>query len=408
MKKVVFAIVIILLSQQMTFSQCGTSNLAQGKAVTFSSEDVNHSASKTVDGSMSSDWYPNPSSPTPDAQWIKINLAQSYFVCQVKIYWWDNTHHASNFTIQASTNNTTWTTAANITGNTQTTTTHNFTTPVNAQYILLDMTQRAVNWSSYGIREIQVFEATNQAPSISIVSPENNYSIIAGDDLIVNVNATDADGSITKVALFRSGFKIAEDMNVPYSFTLNNANGMYSLTTRAYDNFGDSTTSSLVSVNTVYAWSTAGNLNTVAGTNFIGTKDNTAVVFGANGSEKMRILPDGFVGIGTATAPNAEARLAVNGAIYAKKLKVTQQNWADYVFDKDYRLMKLPQVEAYIKKHNHLPDVPSAKEVQQNGTDVAEMQAILLRKIEELTLYIIEQDRKITQQQKEIDQLKRK
>jgi len=64
-------------------------------------------------------------------------------------------------------------------------------------------------------------------------------------------------------------------------------------------------------------------------------------------------------------------------------------------------------VESYIKLHNHLPGVPSAVEVQKNGTDVGTTQATLLKKIEELTLYLIEQNKRIEQQQQEIDQLKK-
>ena len=76
-------------------------------------------------------------------------------------------------------------------------------------------------------------------------------------------------------------------------------------------------------------------------------------------------------------------------------------DWADFVFEKDYDLPTLSEVEQFIQKNKHLPGVPSAKEVETNGMDVAETQAMLLQKIEELTLYII-------QQQKEIELLKSK
>lgn len=70
-------------------------------------------------------------------------------------------------------------------------------------------------------------------------------------------------------------------------------------------------------------------------------------------------------------------------------------NWSDFVFDRDYDLMTLKEVESYIKENGHLPDVPSAEEVKANGVEVGEMNAILLQKIEELTLYIIELEKKI-------------
>lgn len=93
------------------------------------------------------------------------------------------------------------------------------------------------------------------------------------------------------------------------------------------------------------------------------------------------------VGIGTTTPTE---KLSVNGNIRAKKLIVTQQNWSDYVFYKGYKLRSLHEVEKYIQKHQHLPDMPSTKEVLANGISVGDTQALLLKKIEELTLYMIE------------------
>lgn len=93
------------------------------------------------------------------------------------------------------------------------------------------------------------------------------------------------------------------------------------------------------------------------------------------------------VGIGT-TTPNSVYRLSVNGKIRAKEI-VVETGWADFVFEKDYVLMPLEEVEAYIRDNQHLPHVPSAKTIEANGVNVGEMEAVLLRKIEELTLYLI-------------------
>lgn len=102
----------------------------------------------------------------------------------------------------------------------------------------------------------------------------------------------------------------------------------------------------------------------------------------------------GNVGIGTA---KPSEKLSVNGNIVARKVTVTNNGWADFVFDNDYQLRSLQQVEKYIQQHKHLPDVPSAKNVLQNGLDLGSSQAVLLQKIEELTLYSIQQDKEITQ-----------
>jgi len=106
----------------------------------------------------------------------------------------------------------------------------------------------------------------------------------------------------------------------------------------------------------------------------------------------------GFVGIGTSTNPapdDTKLKLAVSGNIYAQKLKITQTGWADYVFDPRYKLLSLEEVENYIQKNKHLPGVISAATVEKIGVDVGENQAMLLKKIEELTLYIIRLNKEI-------------
>jgi hypothetical protein len=100
----------------------------------------------------------------------------------------------------------------------------------------------------------------------------------------------------------------------------------------------------------------------------------------------------GNVGIGTASPSE---KLSVNGNVSAKKIIVTQTGWSDYVFDENYLLNSLESVETYIKQNKHLPDVPSAKEVEEKGISVGDNQALLLRKIEELTLYILAQQKRI-------------
>ncbi len=103
-------------------------------------------------------------------------------------------------------------------------------------------------------------------------------------------------------------------------------------------------------------------------------------------AERMRISSSGNVGIGT-TAPSYP--LSVNGTIEAKEVLV-QAGWSDFVFDKAYRLPPLAEVEQSIAKDKHLPGMPSAGEVASHGVSVGEMDAKLLQKIEELTLYTIQ------------------
>ncbi len=97
----------------------------------------------------------------------------------------------------------------------------------------------------------------------------------------------------------------------------------------------------------------------------------------------------GIVSIGTATAP-AGYKLAVGGKIVAEEIVVKlQANWPDYVFESTYKLPSLSELERFIIANKHLPDVPSAQEVKENGLSVGEMNTILLKKVEELTLHVI-------------------
>jgi hypothetical protein len=119
--------------------------------------------------------------------------------------------------------------------------------------------------------------------------------------------------------------------------------------------------------------------------------------FGSNQYVKMELSHDGKLGIGfpggTPCMP-ASALLGVNGGIYAKSVKVELLNasncFPDYVFAKDYKLTSLDELEKFITINQHLPEIPTAKEVEANGINLAEMDVKLLQKIEELTLYMIE------------------
>ena len=113
------------------------------------------------------------------------------------------------------------------------------------------------------------------------------------------------------------------------------------------------------------------------------------------GTPKMVIKRDGKVGIGKRTPA---AKLHVNGNIIAEEIKVEDVTGADFVFDSNYALMPLSEIEAFIKANHHLPDVPSAAEMQANGIELGKMNMLLLQKIEELTLHVI-------QLQKRIDEL---
>lgn len=104
-------------------------------------------------------------------------------------------------------------------------------------------------------------------------------------------------------------------------------------------------------------------------------------------------------------------RLFVKDGIKTEKIKVdiaAQNGWADYVFEDNYDLMSLNSLEKYIKENKHLPEVPTTSEVLENGIELKEMNILLLKKIEELTLHLIELNKKIERQDGEIKDLENK
>jgi hypothetical protein len=123
---------------------------------------------------------------------------------------------------------------------------------------------------------------------------------------------------------------------------------------------------------------------------------------GVNWLARFSINQNGNVGIGTA---NPSSHLTVNGKILCEEVEVIQDVTPDYVFQKyytgnsilkdDYKMLSLEEIEAFTKANHHLPNVPSSEDIKENGLQLKEMTNILLEKIEELTLYTIEQEKRI-------------
>ncbi|PXX95187.1 hypothetical protein DF185_22680 [Marinifilum breve] len=151
-----------------------------------------------------------------------------------------------------------------------------------------------------------------------------------------------------------------------------------------------------------YGWKAVGWSKGTIPSGYISSEYDVNYLFAIGDSQNNFVIErKGNVGIGI-TNPNY--RLDVSGTIRAQELKVDMQG-ADFVFEEDYQLRSLEEVENFVQENKHLPDVAPAKEMQKNGVNQSEMNQKLLQKIEELTLYTIEQQKQLDKQSKLIEQL---
>ncbi len=133
--------------------------------------------------------------------------------------------------------------------------------------------------------------------------------------------------------------------------------------------------------------------------NTYGSQYNQRILFRTAVTDRLVIEHDGNVGIGTSSPTH---KLDVLGTIRANEVKVAT-GWSDFVFEPDYELKSLEQVEEFIEENGHLPDIPSAEEVEENGISLGAMDAKLLQKIEELTLYVLELNKELEAQSSKLE-----
>jgi len=260
------------------------------------------------------------------------------------------------------------------------------------------------------ISGLQIIEqhSTGPTPVVAFTNPANNDVLPEDGYIVINATATETGGSIRRVEFFADTTKLGVDSVAPYSYTwLSPDPGRYVLKARAVDGFGNTTIATInVRVESLSSfWSMTGNIDANADSNFLGTVDTNRLALRTNNIERVSVLGDGNVGIGTKNTQGY--KLAVNGSAIFTKVRIrAYAGWPDYVFKKNYQLPGIDSLEKYILHHEHLPGVTPAEEVKKNGMDIAESQAVLLKKIEELTLYLIREHKQVEKLSREVKRLK--
>ncbi|MES1159172.1 MAG: Ig-like domain-containing protein [Bacteroidota bacterium] len=268
----------------------------------------------------------------------------------------------------------------------------------------------ALGSNTAGISGIQIVSGhtTTPMPVVSITHPSDGDIIPEDGNVIITATASETGGTIGKVEFYADTVKIGEDSTAPYSMTWYNPDeGHYTIKARAIDGVGNTSTASVnISVESLTSfWSVTGNIAANADSNFLGTVDTNRLALRTNNVERVSILGDGTVGIGTKATQGY--KLAVNGSAIFTKVRIrAYAGWPDYVFKKDYHLPGLDSLEKYIRLHQHLPGVTPAATVKEEGIDIADDHALLLKKVEELTLYLIQEHKQVEALAREVKQLR--
>ncbi len=253
----------------------------------------------------------------------------------------------------------------------------------------------------------------NSGPDQTVIIPSG---ALTANTIQLSGSATDPDGNALTYSWTKVSGPAAGSITTPSasSTTFTGAvEGIYIYRLTVSDGIASPSDDVSITVEPAPAgsgWSLFGNALANSATQFLGTSNVQPVILKTNGLERLRIAADGKIGINTNAPVNAsiDPILSVNGTVWARRLKITQSTWADFVFEPSYKLRSLSNLESYIKKNKHLPGVPSASNVKAEGLDLGETQAILLKKIEELTLYVIEQNKTIIKIQSELNALRKR
>lgn len=263
--------------------------------------------------------------------------------------------------------------------------------------------------------KLEVYNSDNTPGTISLKSSRNDFAYV----VVGRIRAKQASTEVSRIGMPRAGgtnigfltfwtkadnstdltekARITENGNVGIGTTnpSNNQGWDRVLDVAGADNSKILTTCA----NSTFKTGIFSHNSWYGGGGFIGTENDHNLHLIVGYAPKVSILTNGNVGIGTT---NPTSKLSVAGNINSREVKVTVDAGADFVFESNYDLPTLAFLDNYITENKHLPEIASAKEMQANGINLSEMNIKLLQKMEEMTLYMIQQDKKINAQSKEI------
>ena len=257
-------------------------------------------------------------------------------------------------------------------------------TPLNAASTSgYTVTLPSMSQSDKGSRYI--YKISNPAGTLVLVSHVQTYQIVVCNQLSVSIQSSRVDGKYLFTPLLSSLNSVC---NLTYNW-----------------DFGDGMTSTEPSPSHAYTSGGTYAINLMISYSCDGcASGNTTAQYQITIDQAFcgLIYCDGDgIGIGTTQIPSGY-KLAVKGKVIMEGAKVAMQaRWPDYVFEKDYNLMDIQTLKEYIRANSHLPNVPSAENVKKEGIDIGEMNAVLLQKVEELTLYMIQLDEQVKKLEKD-------
>ena len=370
--------ILILFGTLLTLHSYSQTNVAAGKTGTFTQSSTSTLPVAVTDGNkttlaMSITAYQN----TP---YITLDLGANYDLSSIKCFW-GTSYYATNYYVSISSDNSTWISSISVTNNTANSSNGDLRTfsPLVCGIRYVKMTINYSNASNYRVDlyEIEIYGTTSLC-----INDGYNKKLFVSDVAAFNTSAS-FGGAITASSLITTTINSPTTMNLMSGGT-----------------------------NRVSIQATTGLVRILNDLSVSGTFTANGIAKFQNGNTtNMVISSDGKVGIGTTnnTVNGITYKLAVAGSVVATSIDIVGTvPAADYVFEQNYKLKSITELEKYVKNNKHLPDIPSAKEFKEKGYSIGKLDDLLLKKIEEITLYVIEQNKRIEALEKENQLLKNK